>query len=117
MKIAPSGKIGIPVPAPDPTRSPPVALVCYYVGQGVTPDQVNGANVRVPLDQVPIQNSQGVDYYVFDSSTIPAQLPEGDYDLYFTLADAVGNENDLSPSIDIPLDHVPPPRLGQPIRL
>lgn len=116
-KIAPSGKVGIPVPAPDPTRSPAVFLVCYFGAVGFTPNYDQAERIEVAIGLVPIQSAQGVDYYAFDSSLIPASIPEGDYDLHFTLKDAVGNEGDFSPAIDIPLDHVPPPTLGQPILL
>jgi hypothetical protein len=111
-KIVPSGRVGIPVP--NPAVADAVALVVYYGSHGFTPDYSQAARLELPLAQVPTQDVNGTPFYVFDTALLPA-LPEGDYDLAFTLKDDVGNEGDFSPALDIPFDRDPPATLGQPV--
>lgn len=113
-KIVPSAKVGVPIPttlAADAT-----ALVAYYGAKGFTPSYTQTARISTLLTAVAKQTVDGVQYWVFDGASLPA-LTEGDYDLYFTLADDVGNEGDFSPAVTIPLDRDPPAKLGTPVVL
>lgn len=113
-KIVPSAKVGVPVPtnlAADAT-----ALVAYYGAKGFTPAYDQAARIVVPLSSVTTVTSNGVAYWSFDTAQL-GSLAEGDYDLYFTLSDDVGNEGDFSPAVDVPLDRDPPAQLGTPVVL
>ena len=113
-KLAVAKKVGVPVPSPIP--SDVTHLVCYYGAKGFTPDYAQAARVEVDLTLVPRQVVSGVNYFVFDTAGLPPS--SGDYDLYFTLEDkADQEEGDFSPVVSVPLDRVPPTRLGQPVVL
>lgn len=113
-KLATAKKVGVPVPATIP--SDVTHLVCYYGLAGFTPSYAQAARVEVPIATVPRQTVSGVDYFVFDTAGLPPS--SGDYDLYFTLEDKNDSEEgDFSPVVSVPLDRIPPTKLGQPVVL
>lgn len=113
-KLAVAKKVGVPVPATVPADV--THLVCYYGPKGFTPSYAQPARIELPIASVPKQTAGGVEYYVFDTAQLPASAQ--DYDLYFTLADNSDNEEgDFSPVVSVPLDRIPPTRLGQPVVL
>lgn len=112
-KIVPAVRVGVPVPAVVPADS--TLLRVYFGPVGFVPSYDQAEIIDQDLAAVPVEEKGGASYYVFDTSNLPAV--EGDFDLYFTLADDVGNENDFSPVITVPLDQTPPPALGQPVVL
>lgn len=113
-KLATAKKVGVPVPAPIP--SDVTHLVCYFGAKGFTPSYAQTARVELPIGTVPRQTVSGVDYFVFDTTVLPPA--SGDYDLYFTLEDqADAEEGDFSPVVSVPLDRIPPTKLGQPVVL
>lgn len=112
-KIVPSARVGVPVPT---SIGDAVALNAYWGTKGFVPSYTQPARASLPLASVTKQTVAGVSYFVFDTSALPP-LAEGDYDLHFTLQDAVGNEGDFSPAVTIPLDRTPPAILGTPVVL
>jgi hypothetical protein len=113
-KLATAKKVGVPVPATLP--SDVTHLVCYYGAKGFTPDYAQTARIELPIATVPKQTVGTTSYYVFDTAVLPPAA--GDYDLYFTLEDQNdAEEGDFSPVVSVPLDRVPPTRLGQPVVL
>lgn len=115
-KIVPNKKVGVPVPADIPADVK--FLTCYFGPAGFTPDYASEDQVDVPFADLQRTTVNGADYFVFDTSALPALQNGQSYDLYFTLADEAGNENDFSPKVELPpLDQTPPPALGQPILL
>lgn len=113
-KLATAKKVGIPAPATIP--SDVTHLVCYYGAKGFTPAYEQAARIEVPIATVQHQVVAGVDHFVFDTAALPPS--SGDYDLYFTLEDKNDNEEgDFSPVVSVPLDRIPPTKLGQPVVL
>lgn len=115
-KIVPTKKIGVPVP----TDVPPDTkfLTCYYGETGFTPSYDQEEQVDLEIADVEVVTVNGANFYKFDPSVIGGLDPSETYDLYFTLADEAGNENDFSPAIALPpFDQTPPPALGQPVLL
>lgn len=114
-KLAASKKVGVPVPAALPTDV--THLVCYYGPAGFTPSYSQLERIELPIEQVPKQTQDGVDYYVFDTASLPTTF-HVEPDLYFTLEDINDKEEgDFSPLIHVPLDRDPPVALGQPVIL
>lgn len=112
-KIVPSAKVGVPVPA---AIGDAASVSLYYGPKGFTPNYDQAERIEKEISLLEETFVDGQAYWSFDTSALPA-LTEGDYDLYFTLEDDVGNESDFSPVITIPLDHEPPAALGQPVVL
>lgn len=113
-KLATAKKVGIPVPTPVPTDV--THLVCYYGAKGFAPAYDQTARIELPIAQVPRQTINGVEHFVFDTANLPASA--ADPDLYFTLMDKTDNEEgDFSPVVTVPLDRIPPTKLGQPVVL
>lgn len=114
-KLAAAKKIGVPVPdvvAPDVTH-----LVAYFGPAGFVPSYAQLERIELPIASVERQTKDGVEYFVFDTSTLPATFSQ-EPDLYFTLEDANDKEEgDFSPLVHVPLDREPPVALGQPVLL
>lgn len=125
-KIVPVHDIGIPVPSPPP--DPTLQLIIYYGPAGFTPAYTPVAPAgRIPSSGTPgpalstlTTKTDAAGVLVYDDpigAQLPSNLASGSYDLYFTLADANGNEGDFSPKLNVSLDVVVPPTLGQPVLL
>lgn len=113
-KLAIAKKVGVPVPTTIP--SDVTHLVCYYGTKGFTPSYEQTARVELDIATVPRQVVGTVNYFVFDTASLPPS--SGDYDLYFTLEDKNDSEEgDFSPVVSVPLDRIPPTRLSQPVVL
>lgn len=113
-KLAVAKKIGVPVPNPLPTDV--THLVCYYGPKGFVSSYTQAARIEVPIATVPHQTVAGVEHFVFDTAQLPATAQ--DYDLSFTLEDINDKEEgDFSPVVSVPLDRIPPTKLGQPVVL
>lgn len=112
-KIVPSAKVGVPIPA---EVGDAVSLALYFGTKGFTPNYDQAERIEKEIGVLEETFVNGQAYWAVDTSVLPA-LAEGDYDLYFTLEDDVGNEGDFSPVITIPLDHEPPATLGAPVVL
>jgi|SRR5262245_32079588 len=114
-KLALAKKVGIPVPSPIP--SDVTHLVAYFGPAGFTPDYNQPDRIAIPLNDVPRQTSNGVEYFVFDTAGLPPSSAPNT-DLYFTLSDTNdAEEGDFSPVVSVPLDREPPVALGQPVLL
>src|SRR4051812_6476772 len=99
-KLAVAKKVGIPVPTSLPADV--THLVAYYGPTGFTPSYAQGARIATPIADVPKQTKDGVSYFVFDTSVLPAQAADA-VDVYFTLADNNdAEEGDFSPVISVP---------------
>jgi hypothetical protein len=115
-KLIPVKDIGIPVPSTAPPTTDSIA--CYYGPSGFKPDYGQSARVALPLSSLSVTTVNALQYYDFPASTVlPANLPTGAMDFYFTLVDANGSESDFSPVTTETVDTTPPPPLGQPIVL
>lgn len=119
-KIVAVKDIGVPVPT-DPTLA--LALVCYYGPKGFSPQYNQSARVVVATANLTSKTvgTPSVSVYDFQAaSALPANLPSGPYDFYFTFcdtADGTGSESDFSPVVSETIDNSVPPTPGQPIIL
>lgn len=112
-KLASAKTVGIPVP--DPIPSDVTHLVAYYGSSGFTPSYTQAERIATPIADVPRQTVDGVEYFAFNTSVLPAST-EASTDIYFTLSDVNDDEEgDFSPVISVPLDRDPPVALGQPV--
>jgi hypothetical protein len=116
-KIVPLKDFGIPVPAPAP--APDNHLIVYYGAQGFTPNYSQPARIDVgAVSSLTIKTVNSVNYWDDPIGTeLPSGLVAGQYDFYFTLMDANGNEGDFSPKVTALVDTNVPPTLGQPVQL
>lgn len=114
-KVVPIKDIGVPVPAAAPPSTDSIA--CYFGPQGFTPSYDQAARIALPITSLAVVQVDGVSYYRFPlSNVLPANVPDGAEDFYFTLVEGV-KEGDFSPVVTETVDRTVPLALGQPIVL
>src|SRR5262245_28219141 len=112
-KLALAEEVGMPVPSPRP--SDVTHLVAYFGPAGFTPDYNQPDRIAIPLNDVPRQTSNGVEYFVFDTAGLPPSSAPNT-DLYFTLSDNNdAEEGDFSAVVTATWNREPPVALGQPL--
>lgn len=117
-KIVAVKNIGIPVPT---DVSLVQAVVCYYGPKGFSPSYSQAARSVVAVTGLKTSQAGTPPASVYDFPTaaaLPANLPSGPYDFYFTFSDAAdgsGSESDFSPVVSETIDTAVPPTPGQPI--